>query len=61
MNFKGRVTTIKDNMAKVYIDNKEFESSFLDIGSHLTVTAGDEVVVAFYNNNFYEGAIIAKL
>lgn len=62
MNVKGEVALIQDGKVKVYIKSSGLLTNLLDVATHIeALIINDQVVVAFYNNTFDEGAIIAKV
>lgn len=58
---KAVVSSIKGNKCRVFIKDRGYESSLLDIAINLSLVIGDPVVVAFYDNNWSDGAVIAKV
>lgn len=62
MNVKGEISVLQDGKAKVWIKEKGFYTSLLDIAVHISqLSINDKVVVAFYNNTLSDGVIIAKV
>jgi hypothetical protein len=62
MNLKGVVSLKENNLYKVFFKDKNFVSPHLLACSHVgELQVGDEVVVAFYNNNLGDGAIMGRL
>lgn len=64
MNRKGRISNISLNSVRVIFEDINTVSYELKIAKHISLInleVGQEVLVAFYNNDLKSGVIIAQI